>query len=340
MNILAVDDDELQLTMLAATLSDQGIPYPTTATSAAMATKAIDEALYPFDLFLLDIQMPGTDGIELCKQIRALPGYEDAPIIMITALTDKPSIERAFEAGAVDYVTKPFDKLELVTRIKIADQITKAKEDACHQKRELTELRQSVYEAGGSTPEAPVTILGIPSVLDYFLLKNFMLELPLSATYSAAAFAVKIDGFESFYYVTNPGIAYELLALVATSLSEQMLGRGYFIAYAGAGVFVCATRLNAGVDLEELSADVNRQIGETTFVEHSGRHIQIGLTFGELQTNSLLAINRRTGLLQKAVSSVQTTAEKRARYLNQAESRRDSDNSRSLASWLAGGIHG
>ncbi len=339
MNILAVDDDELQLTMLTATLSHHGLPPPTTATSAAKAAEIINDSLVPFDLFLLDIQMPETDGIALCEQIRALPDYEDAPIIMLTALTDKTNIERAFRAGAIDYVTKPFDTLELMTRIKIAGQIARTKDDASHKKQALTDLQRQVYEAGGSTPEAPIAILGIPSVLDYFILSNFLLELPLAATFSASAFAVRIIDFEKFYYATNPGAAYELLALVASNLSEQMLGKGYFIAYAGSGIFVCVTRRDTGIDLEELSAEVHLQLSEVKFSERSGSRKPIRLFFGPHQTNALFATNRRTGLLHKAVSSVIAIAERNERIRERTRAECSAGDAKKLRHRLFGSTH-
>ena len=68
---------------------------------------------------LLDIRMPGTNGVELCRQIRAIPGHKRTPIMMITAMTDRAYIDEAFAAGASDYLTKPIDAYQLVSLIRV-----------------------------------------------------------------------------------------------------------------------------------------------------------------------------------------------------------------------------
>ncbi|HTP06836.1 MAG TPA: response regulator, partial [Anaerolineae bacterium] len=70
------------------------------------------------DLILLDIMMPLMDGLTACAKIRELPGYERVPILMLTVLKDTASINRAFEAGATDYLTKPIDPTILRPRVK------------------------------------------------------------------------------------------------------------------------------------------------------------------------------------------------------------------------------
>ena len=72
----------------------------------------------PVDLILLDVLMPGCDGIEVCRRIRANPEWAEIPIIFLSAAADKPLIVRALEAGGVDYVTKPFNPAELTSRVR------------------------------------------------------------------------------------------------------------------------------------------------------------------------------------------------------------------------------
>jgi len=70
------------------------------------------------DLILLDIMMPGFNGYEVCKILKSNPDTENIPIIFITAKTDEDSIEKAYEVGGVDYVTKPFKPRELTARVR------------------------------------------------------------------------------------------------------------------------------------------------------------------------------------------------------------------------------
>jgi CheY-like chemotaxis protein len=76
-----------------------------------------------FDCFILDVQMPGMDGIELCRQIRAIEVYKDTPIIMNTAVADRDYIDAAFAAGATDYLTKPVDEVEVKARLGVIEQL-------------------------------------------------------------------------------------------------------------------------------------------------------------------------------------------------------------------------
>jgi two-component system, sensor histidine kinase and response regulator len=71
-----------------------------------------------FDLILLDLNMPGLNGFEVCKRIRSNNAMDDLPIIFLSAESERESILKGFEVGAQDYVTKPFDSRELLARVK------------------------------------------------------------------------------------------------------------------------------------------------------------------------------------------------------------------------------
>ena len=70
------------------------------------------------DLILLDIMMPKLSGYEVCKHLRATPSTKDIPILMVTALNELGDIERAVQAGADDFLTKPVHRIELTTRVR------------------------------------------------------------------------------------------------------------------------------------------------------------------------------------------------------------------------------
>jgi DNA-binding response OmpR family regulator len=97
-----------------------------------------------FDLILLDIMMSGIDGFEVCSQIRKNPAYNEIPIIFITAKTDSESIIRGFETGAVDYITKPFIKRELLIRVKTQINIKKSREQINHYLYEIEERNKNI----------------------------------------------------------------------------------------------------------------------------------------------------------------------------------------------------
>lgn len=110
--ILALDDTLSNLDILDKYLDKFDL---FTTTSSEDMFKLLKEV--KIDLILLDIVMPGINGIEICKELKKLPETKNTPIIFITSKSDEESIEKAYEAGGVDYVTKPFRQKELLSRI-------------------------------------------------------------------------------------------------------------------------------------------------------------------------------------------------------------------------------
>ncbi len=81
------------------------------------------------DLILLDIMMPGLDGYEVARELKSNPQTSEIPIIFITAIADSQSIVKAFRAGGVDYITKPFNKEELLARVNAQIELKKMRDD-------------------------------------------------------------------------------------------------------------------------------------------------------------------------------------------------------------------
>lgn len=113
--ILAVDDTPANLEVITEMLSSVGYTV-VGAISGERALKRLRS--YQPDLILLDIQMPDMDGFSVCQQIKAMPEFATVPIIFISALSDIGSMVRGFSVGAVDYISKPFQELEVLMRVK------------------------------------------------------------------------------------------------------------------------------------------------------------------------------------------------------------------------------
>ncbi len=111
--ILIVDDLPAMSQLIARLLSSDGYRLEFAYNGAEALQKA--EALSP-DLILLDVMMPDIDGFEVCRRLRATPRLAEIPVIMVTALDDRASRIRGLEAGADDFVSKPFDQAELRAR--------------------------------------------------------------------------------------------------------------------------------------------------------------------------------------------------------------------------------
>lgn len=125
MPILIVDDSKDMRLLLSKRLNAAGYTELLTAESAGEAFEMLGIDGPPVDapvvnLILMDINLPGTDGIEACRRIKATPRFRDIPVIMVTAHVDACYSDAAFEAGAVDYIPKSINNVELQERVRSA----------------------------------------------------------------------------------------------------------------------------------------------------------------------------------------------------------------------------
>lgn len=114
--VMIVEDSLESMKLLSGILSDQGFEVRQ-ARNGRVALAAMAHKLP--DLILLDIRMPGMDGFEVCRRLKHDPDTREIPIIFISALDGPDQKTLAFETGAVDYITKPFQALEVIARVKL-----------------------------------------------------------------------------------------------------------------------------------------------------------------------------------------------------------------------------
>jgi class 3 adenylate cyclase len=113
--VLAVDDEPANLALLRKLLTHQGydVVEATDGRSALAAVVSVEP-----DLLCLDVMMPGIDGVEVCQRLRREPEHAGLPILLLTALNRPEDKARGLEAGANDFLTKPFDEIELAARLR------------------------------------------------------------------------------------------------------------------------------------------------------------------------------------------------------------------------------
>lgn len=152
--ILIVDDNPHNLQLLGNTLKANGY-YPLFAKSAHQAFKVLQEKTP--QLILLDIMMPEIDGFEVCQRLKADDNTKDIPVIFLTAYADKETIIQGFQLGAVDYVTKPFNTEELITRIQTHLKLKTTEEQLKQKIKELEVIRQELVLTVVQLKEANAT---------------------------------------------------------------------------------------------------------------------------------------------------------------------------------------
>ncbi len=114
--VLIVDDNEQNVELLQAYMEEIEGTEISTATDGVQALHTVSEARP--DLILLDVMMPNMSGFEVCKQLKDDPTTRDIPIIMVTALNESSDYERGMESGADDFLTRPFDRVEFMARVR------------------------------------------------------------------------------------------------------------------------------------------------------------------------------------------------------------------------------
>jgi sigma-B regulation protein RsbU (phosphoserine phosphatase) len=156
-SILIVDDSPDQQTLLRSILRKAGHEDVLSADSAKSASMLLnlggEATSHKIDLILMDILMPEQDGVETCRQIKRCAHLQDVPVIMVTAKNDLSNLKEAFSAGAMDYISKPVNSVELLARVSSALLL---KQEMDRRKNREFELRRSNEELQKALKEVKV----------------------------------------------------------------------------------------------------------------------------------------------------------------------------------------
>ena len=163
--LLVVDDTPANIQTLAATLKPAGYQVMV-ATNGVQALEAMSRVVP--DLILLDIMMPVMDGHEACAHNKANPAWREIPVIFLTAKTGTADLVRAFELGAVDYVSKPFNAHELLARVQTHLTMNQLRVGLAEKHDELARINAVVRSAFGRyvSEEVVTSILETPEGLE------------------------------------------------------------------------------------------------------------------------------------------------------------------------------
>lgn len=307
MKILAVDDDEIHLGLLEAVLAGNPQHDVVLARSASDALRLVHLAKAPFDCFLLDIDMPGMNGIDLCAEIRKLPDHAGVPILMLTRMSDQEHVEAAFSAGATDYVTKPINEFELATRLKLAGELLA-------QKRRIdamgVEIRIAKCGLGGLAKVDLTTAFPLQDVvgaIDFVAFENFLLRSSMESR-NLDLLAVKIANVEEMFRgLDEPDFSFAVHS-VADEIAEVLKRRRFFLTYAGNGVFPIALRNGAAFDLESFAFELFDLTSDIELKLSNDSRAKLELCIGKPVKAPFFARRANLNSLSEAIANAEEAA--------------------------------
>lgn len=279
MKLLAVDDNPQILEVLPAIFRQAGLPHITLANSGANALHLLEDADQHFDVLLLDINMPQMNGIELCRRIRKIARYRNTPILMLTSTKDKDHIERAFAAGANDYITKPFDVKDIVMRVRVAQRM--AGRTPRVPILDATNIRVDIAE--GTHPMRladPVRIAGLDELILPFSLGNYLSQLSRGRLEGCSIFALRITDMGLLFASAKTHELASALTQVVNAVKSVIDCPRLLMAYQGDGTLLCITQCDEAPVWPEVEYLVQDRLNENARMLANGWPMGLNVAIG------------------------------------------------------------
>ncbi|UWR10155.1 response regulator [Sulfitobacter mediterraneus] len=278
MRLLAVDDDPLILDLLPLVFKQADLPDITLASNGPAALNHLADPDVEYDCLLLDVEMPEMDGITLCERIRALPRYRNTPILMLTSVTDHKRIESAFAAGANDYITKPFDVKEMVTRVRVARRMTETTDLVPR----LDPLDQIVAEPGHHAFDLadPVRISHLNQLILPFSLGNYLSQLSRRRLDACTIFATKVEDIDGLFARCQTHEFAIALTEVVDAISEVVDCPHMLMTYQGDGVFLSIMQGSEPPQWPEIEDQVHAVLDQGAALFDDGTSMGLSVSIG------------------------------------------------------------
>lgn len=298
MRVLVVDDDPDVLDILSLSLEMMGNHDVSKCSSARQAMAAIQTAPEPFETFLLDIQMPEINGVELCRMIREIPVYQFTPILMVTAMSDKSHIEHSFAAGATDYVSKPIDFTDLKHRIGLAEKSAFQTEQLSGEIRQLAASSSPASDTLVSLQEA-IPIDNVDGVLRVHAFENYLKQMSRLEFHHVRLLLVSVTNIASIYEHCNRRQFVDQVTDIAEGLTDAFAGSAPFVAYFGRGIYVVALTSQSDITEEEAEVRIDSAIQNLGMVYHTGEPVFLSIEVKAMQKLSLLSLESSGTFIDK-----------------------------------------
>lgn len=301
MKILAVDDDGVFLEILDQKLRSIGLDDVQLVDAPLTALRMLEQRPEAFDCILLDIEMPGMTGVELCGRIRALPAYRQTPVIMITSLADRGSIDRAFQLGASDYITKPIDSLELQARLGAVQRLVQ-------EHKRLTMLEHQVSRMPDAVPldfdfDTPIHVPEFDRGIEFHALQNYLLTLGVKGLFSVSAVAICVETALVTFRIASRLAFRNMLSDVGSVIEDCLKTESLLISYAGSGNFVGIMTGMSEWSPADLEFEMNAKMEDFTPIYMSERLPLPRIRVGPVESNSLFQLARPSQILDRAIAA-------------------------------------
>lgn len=306
MKILAVDDDVIILELLTEVLRAAGFPNLVVCTSAAAALEEVERTDTPFDCFLLDIQMPEMDGIELTARLRRMDEYRNTAILMITAMSDRTYIDRAFSAGASDYITKPFDVLEIHSRLRLIQSLL-AEHARLDERNPTVQHNSPASLVTSADLEKRLALQDIDGFIDYLALENYLLQVSRVSLFGMIALGIVVPNMAQSFSASS---VFEFEAAVsdfAEAISESLKPTSFFASHAGEGAFICVLTNAQTCDPKTLEEKLYQTVRDMDLHFCDGRPITLTPVVGE---GTSLHLKSSRAISQALVQALQSAEER------------------------------
>lgn len=234
--VVAVDDNPVNRLLVEKVLTKEGYKTKILSSSEEVIPCLAEQ---PPDLILLDLMMPNLNGLELCEQIKLNPNYQEIPIIFITASNEKQDLLKAFDSGAVDYVTKPFYNQELLARIKTHIELKFTRD----------ELKKALIEVEKLAKTDELT--GISNRRNFYNLAEREFNLAKRRKRNFALLIIDIDHFKNINDTYGHPIGDEVIKFVAHECSKNLRKEDLCARWGGEEfvIFLSETNLSEAVNV-------------------------------------------------------------------------------------------
>ncbi|MGR6034388.1 MAG: diguanylate cyclase [Candidatus Nitrosoglobus sp.] len=261
MPILVVDDDEDLSRLLALRLQAAGGYEVCLAHSAQAAFEGLamqsTEASKSIDLILMDVGLPDIDGIEVCRRLKSHPIGQDIPVIIVTGRNGHENLQAAFDAGAVDYVTKPFDSASLIARVRSALRLKQEIDTRKQRERELLALAHQLEIANEQLRQLSTLdeLTGIANRRQFEVEVQLEFQRAMRGKTSLSLIMIDIDNFKAYNDIYGHQAGDDCLRQVAAALNSKLKRLNDLVARYGGEEFV--------VILPETSSKGARYVAES-----------------------------------------------------------------------------